>query len=72
MNRAKLREKLLEKLLELLADHQHSARGKGGTYDPRHRKRIRRVGFLIVKLQAGPGKRTWLHLSVVVSSFDFR
>ena len=58
MNRAKLREKLLEKLLELLADHQHSARGKGGTYDPRHRKRIERVGFLIVKLQAGQGKRT--------------
>jgi hypothetical protein len=58
MNRAKLREKLLEKLLELLADHQHSALGKDGKYDPRRRKRIERVGFLIVKLQAGHGKRT--------------
>jgi hypothetical protein len=58
MNRAKLREKLLEKLLELLEDHQHSALGKDGKYDPRRRKRIERVGFLIVKLQAGQGKRT--------------
>jgi hypothetical protein len=58
MNRAKLREKLLERLLELLADHQHSALGEDGKYDPRRRKRIERVGFLIVKLQAGQGKRT--------------
>ena len=58
MNRAKLKEKLLEKLLELLADHQHSALGEDGKYDPRRRKRIERVGFLIVKLQAGQGKRT--------------
>ena len=58
MNRSKLREKLLEKLFELLADRQRSARGEDGTYDPSHRKRIERVGFLIAKLQAGQGKRT--------------
>ena len=58
MNRAKLREKLLEELLELIADHQHCALGEDGKYDPSRRKRIERVGFLIVKLQAGQGKRT--------------
>jgi hypothetical protein len=58
MNRAKLREKLLEELLELLADHQHCALGEDGKYDPLRRKRIERVGFLIVKLQTGQGKRT--------------
>jgi hypothetical protein len=58
MNRAKLREKLLEEFLELLADYQHCDLGEDGKYDPRRRKRIERVGFLIVKLQAGQGKRT--------------
>jgi hypothetical protein len=55
MDRDKLISKLLKELPELLADYEHLAQDADGKVDVYRRKRIARLGSLILKLQTGQG-----------------
>lgn len=47
--------KLLKELPELLADYEHCARDEKGNLDTFRKRRIARIGKLLVKLQTGQG-----------------
>jgi len=44
------RESLLKELPELLADYEHLAPDSDGKIDPHRKKRIRRMGALLLKI----------------------
>jgi hypothetical protein len=48
-NRASLILKLLKELPELLADYEHLAPDSDGKIDPHRKKRIQRIGSLLLK-----------------------
>jgi hypothetical protein len=55
MNRDKLIAKLLKELPELLADYEHCAKDESGKVDVFRRKRIAKIGSIVLRLQTGQG-----------------
>lgn len=53
-NRETLIRKLLKELPELLADYEHLAPDSDGRIDPHRKKRITRIGGLLVKIRMEP------------------
>jgi hypothetical protein len=53
-NRESLIRKLLKELPELLADYAHLAPDSDGNIDPHRKKRIQRIGGLLLKIQMEP------------------
>ena len=53
-NRESLIRKLLKELPELLADYEHLAPDSDGKIDPHRKKRIQRIGGLLVKIRIEP------------------
>ncbi len=49
-NRESLIRKLLKELPELLADYEHLAPDSDGKIDPHRKKRIQRIGALLLKI----------------------
>lgn len=56
MGRDKLIAKLLKEMPELLADYEHCAQDVDGKLDPHRKKRIARIGGIVLKLQTGQGR----------------
>jgi hypothetical protein len=53
MTRDQIIAKLLKELPELLGDYEHCARDEGGRLDGFRKRRIARIGKLLVRLQTG-------------------
>jgi hypothetical protein len=55
IHREKLITKLLKELPELLADYEHCAQDESGKVDSFRKKRIAKIGSIVLKLQTGQG-----------------
>jgi hypothetical protein len=55
IDRDKLVVKLLKELPELLADYEHCAQDADGKVDAIRKKRVAKIGSLVLRIQTGQG-----------------